>query len=117
MVHANGQTPVKDAVEAGCHSIEHGFFMGTENLKRMADRQTFWVPTAVTMKTLLDNQKAGIRQGDKNVIRKTLESQLKLMAKAKQYGVRLAIGTDAGGSSIAHGKSVAEEFRLFLQAG
>jgi len=25
MVHANGSLPVKQAIEAGCHSIEHGF--------------------------------------------------------------------------------------------
>ncbi len=117
MVHANGQTPVRDAVEAGCHSIEHGFFMGTENLKRMADKQTFWVPTAVTMKALLDNWETGIQQGDRDVIRKTLDAQLELMSCARQDGVRLALGTDAGGSGIVHGKSVADELRLFLQAG
>ena len=34
---------------AGCHSIEHGFFMGNDNLSLMADKAVFWVPTAVTM--------------------------------------------------------------------
>jgi imidazolonepropionase-like amidohydrolase len=38
MVHANGKMPVKIAVDAGCDSIEHGFFMGVENLHRIADR-------------------------------------------------------------------------------
>ena len=28
MVHANGRIPVRSAVAAGCHSIEHGFFRG-----------------------------------------------------------------------------------------
>ncbi|AQV01094.1 hypothetical protein [Desulfococcus multivorans] len=50
MVHCNGETPVAIAVEAGCDSVEHGFFMGEENLRRMADMGTVWVPTAVTMK-------------------------------------------------------------------
>ena len=49
MVHANGQNPVQSAVAAGCHSIEHGFFMGNDNLSLMADKAVFWVPTAVTM--------------------------------------------------------------------
>jgi imidazolonepropionase-like amidohydrolase len=31
MVHANGKLPVEIAIEAGCRSIEHGFFMGREN--------------------------------------------------------------------------------------
>ena len=54
MVHANGKKPVEVALKAGCHSIEHGFFMGQENLKRMAEKQIFWVPTAVTMKAYRD---------------------------------------------------------------
>lgn len=117
MLHANGRTPVQEAVDAGCHSIEHGFFMGEENLKRMADKQTFWVPTAVTMKILLDNWKSGTRIGNRDVISKTLESQLEQMSKAKAYGVRLALGTDAGCSGIRHGESVVEELRLFMEAG
>ena len=38
MVHANGRAPVEIAINAGVRSIEHGFFMGKENLKKMADR-------------------------------------------------------------------------------
>ncbi len=45
--------PVKFAVDAGCDSIEHGFFMGEENLKRMAGRGTFWVPTAHTIEKVI----------------------------------------------------------------
>ncbi len=54
MVHANGKKPVEIAIKSGCHSIEHGFFMGKENLKRMADKQISWVPTAMTMKAYRD---------------------------------------------------------------
>jgi len=49
MIHANGRNPVRDAIDSGCDSIEHGFFMGTENLRRLADEQITWVPTAFTM--------------------------------------------------------------------
>ncbi len=118
MVHANGSLPVKQAIEAGCHSIEHGFFMGDENLRRMADSQITWVPTAVTMKALLENWSlTGDRQGKRDVIAKNLEHQLEQMARAKQYGVRLALGTDSGCSGILHGESVVDELRLFIKAG
>ena len=50
MVHANGKKPVAAALAAGCNSIEHGFFMGVENLKIMAEKGIVWVPTACTMK-------------------------------------------------------------------
>ena len=46
MVHANGKLPVKIAVDAGCDSIEHAFFMGAESLYRIAERGAIWVPTA-----------------------------------------------------------------------
>lgn len=118
MVHANGRVPVRLALEAGCHSIEHGFFMGKGNLRQMANRGTVWVPTAVTMKALLENlDLTGDRQGKRAVVKQNLDHQLEQMAQARQYGVQLAIGTDAGGSGILHGESVVEEIKLFMKAG
>jgi imidazolonepropionase-like amidohydrolase len=118
MVHANGRVPVRLALEAGCHSIEHGFFMGDENLKRMAENLTVWVPTAVTMKAALDNwDLISDGKNKKAVIARNLEHQLEQMAKAHQYGVRLALGTDAGCSGVLHGESVVEELKLFMKAG
>jgi len=84
----------------------------------MADSQITWVPTAVTMKALLENWSlTGDRQGKRDVIAKNLEHQLEQMARAKQYGVRLALGTDSGCSGILHGESVVDELRLFIKAG
>ena len=117
MVHANGRVPVRLALDAGCHSIEHGFFMGDENLKRMADGQTAWVPTAVTMKAAFDTWGLGDARGKKAVLAQNLDHQLEQMAKARQYGVLLALGTDAGCSGILHGESVVEELKLFMKAG
>ena len=112
MVHANGKHPVANAVNGGCRSIEHGFFMGEENLRRMADLQTFWVPTVVTMKTLLR-----LKVGNSDVIEQTLASQLQQLAKARQYGVPVAVGTDAGSLGVEFGTSVTEELQLLEQAG
>ncbi len=117
MVHANGKVPVELALQAGCHSIEHGFFMGDENLRRMADTRTVWIPTAVTMKAALDNLEFAHGVGKADVIARTLDHQLQQLAKARQYGVRVATGTDSGCSGIIHGESAAEEIKLFLQAG
>jgi len=118
MVHANGRVPVRLALEAGCHSIEHGFFMGQGNLKQMASQGTVWVPTAVTMKALLENwDLTRDRKGTRAVIEQNLDHQLEQMAQAKQFGVQMALGTDAGGSGILHGESVVEELKLFMKAG
>lgn len=115
MVHANGRLPVQMALDAGCDSIEHGFFMGEENLKKMADRQIFWVPTAVTMKALSDYPSAGVQQaGTAEMI---LQNQLEQMRRARELGVRILSGTDAGSFGVRHGQALAQELELIAQAG
>ena len=115
MVHANGREPVQIAVEAGCRSIEHGFFMGKDNLKRMADRQTFWVPTACTMKGYAETLEP--ESSEAKTALKYLDHQLEQMALGKELGVRLAVGTDAGSMGVNHGTAVLQELELFLKVG
>jgi imidazolonepropionase-like amidohydrolase len=115
MVHANGEAPVRIAVMAGCRSVEHGFFMGRDNLARMADRGVAWVPTAVTMQAYA----AYYRQAGKNpdVARRTLDHQLEQLALARRLGVNVALGTDSGSPGVHHGAAVMAEMGLLLQAG
>jgi imidazolonepropionase-like amidohydrolase len=115
MVHANGRNPVRDAIESGCDSVEHGFFMGTENLERLAEKQITWVPTAFTMEAYARTLPKGSRESD--VARKTLDHQLGQIRQAKAFGVRMAVGTDAGSLGVHHGEAVREEIRLFVVAG
>ena len=115
MVHANGTLPVKAAVEAGCHSIEHGFFMGRENLERLSQSHITWVPTAYTMKgyhKCLKPESPGWL-----IARKNLEHQLDQMRLARQFGVQIAVGTDAGSLGVHHGSALIEEIKLLMQAG
>ena len=115
MVHANGKVPVKLAVEAGCDSIEHGFFMGRENLHRMASRETTWVPTAFTMKAL--GRRSERAEIDTGVVQKNLEHQIRQIQAAHELGVRIALGTDSGSAGVEHGQALIEEMRLFMDAG
>ncbi len=117
MVHANGKEPVRRAVLAGCHSIEHGFFMGRENLELMAEKGTFWVPTVFTMKAFVSNfAHAGVH-ADRQVIEKNLNHQLGQLTLARQLGVNVALGTDAGSLGVLHGESMVGEMKLFQKAG
>jgi imidazolonepropionase-like amidohydrolase len=120
MVHANGYLPVKLAVDAGCDSIEHGFFMGRENMRRLADTGAVWVPTAVTMKAYSDYLKNQGHRSDPSfaeVSKKNLEHQLAQISAARDLGVRIALGTDAGSPGVHHGLAVQEELRLLIMAG
>lgn len=117
MVHANGRIPVRLAVEGGCHSIEHGFFMGRENLQLMAEKGTFWVPTLFTMKAYGENINSTQVGADRKVVEKNLNHQIEQLAMARELGVRVALGTDAGSLGVLHGESMVEEMKLFRKAG
>jgi imidazolonepropionase-like amidohydrolase len=120
MIHANGTIPVELAIQAGCDSIEHGFFMGEENMRRMAENGVTWVPTAITMKAYinyLQNQGRRCDPSFADVSKKNLNHQLLQMSTARQLGVTLALGTDSGSPGVHHGTSVKEELELFIQAG
>jgi imidazolonepropionase-like amidohydrolase len=115
MVHANGPRPVELALSAGCDSVEHGFFMGRSGLELMAGKGAVWVPTAGTMAAyaaLLDP--AGLEAG---VARRNLDHQLAQLSLARELGVKVACGTDAGSPGVAHGPALAREMALMIQAG
>ena len=117
MVHANGEKAVKSAIEAGCDSIEHGFFMGRDNLQRLVEHGTCWVPTVFTMKACA--QYAEFYRGaiDKKVVDKILEHQLEQLRLAHELGVEIVLGTDSGSIGVLHGEALVEEMKLFIQAG
>jgi imidazolonepropionase-like amidohydrolase len=115
MIHANSIEPVSISVDAGCDSIEHGFFMGRENLKKMAEKDVTWVPTAVTMHAY-----SQLMKSDPTVLtvtKRNLDHQLEQIQLAREYGVRTAIGTDAGSPGVDHGSAVVQEMKLFMEAG
>lgn len=123
MVHTNGRRPVAEAVAAGCASVEHGFFMGRANLEAMATRGTTWVPTVVTMaayaRTLSqgDNFGGAASGAELDVVGRNCDHQLEQLRLARELGVTVAVGTDAGSLGVDHGRAVAEEMGLFAQAG
>jgi imidazolonepropionase-like amidohydrolase len=115
MVHANGTAPVKIALDAGCDSIEHGFFMGVENLHQMADNRVTWVPTAYTMLAL--KQRMQDRGQATDVAQKNFDHQVEQIQMACELGVRIALGTDAGSAGVPHGQALVQEMRVFREAG
>ncbi|MGO9378823.1 MAG: amidohydrolase family protein [Dissulfurispiraceae bacterium] len=115
MVHANGRLPVDAAAQAGCHSIEHGYFMGENNLRLLADRRIYWIPTAYTMKAYSRLVKKG--SGEAHIALKNLDHQLNQIRLAREIGVPMAIGTDCGSLGVHHGDAFSEEMRLFVEAG
>ena len=114
-MHANGREPVARAVRAGVRSIEHGFFMGRENLAAMAEAGIAWVPTLAPIRAMAERPEADPRERD--VARRTLDHQREQLCQARGLGVKVALGTDAGSPGVEHGDAAVEELRLLIASG
>lgn len=112
-VVANGEEPVRAALKAGCHVIEQGYFMGEDNLKRMADAGITWIPMAIAMKSCI----ARVQYPARKAIRDNLKRQLDQLNLAHTLGVKVATGTGAGTEGIIHGETVVGEMKLLIKAG
>ncbi|MBE3581105.1 MAG: amidohydrolase family protein [Thermoanaerobacteraceae bacterium] len=118
MAHANSDGAVRQAVEAGVDSVEHGYFVSDETLHKMAERGTYWAPTVAAVANRLQVAKAReYNPREQDIIRRTVELQLKKIAHAHKTGVRLIVGTDAGAPGVYHGRSYGDELSFFLAAG
>lgn len=115
MVHANGELPVKESIDSGCHSIEHGFFMGVFNLKKMMEKRTVWIPTAYTMRAYSDLSDSNTSQHVVSL--QNLEHQIEQLRMARNFGVKVGLGTDSGSPGVHHGESLSHELRILMEAG
>lgn len=115
MAHAHGARGIQQAAEAGIDSIEHGTYLDEAAAKAMKANGTVLVPTLMALE--------GVSEGlGKGVYTPTVETKIRavqplmasLVSRARQYGVTVAFGTDAG--VYQHGRN-AEELGLMKKQG
>ncbi|QUO48222.1 metal-dependent hydrolase family protein [Halorubrum ruber] len=95
--HAHGEVGIKNAVEAGISSVEHGTFMDREAAEMMAERGTYWVPTASALRGIVDNGvEAGIPEDAVAKAEDAADRFDDAWDHALDAGVSIAMGTDAG---------------------
>ncbi|WP_200895675.1 amidohydrolase family protein [Halorubrum saccharovorum] len=95
--HAHGEQGIKNAVEAGITSIEHGTFMDREAAEMMADRGTYWVPTASALRGIVDHGvEAGIPEDAVEKAEDAADRFDDAWDHALEADVSIAMGTDAG---------------------
>lgn len=114
--HAYGGEGLTNAVRAGVRSIEHGGFLSEEQAALMAESGCWLVPTLSAMRDVLRWAEEGSLTPTQ--CRKILDFGLDIGAcvrLAKEYGVKLASGTDYI-SRTQHGGNL-EEIRLMHEAG
>ena len=115
--HSVGYEGTRLAVEAGVDSIEHGTFVDQETAELMAERGTYLVPTMSTSDARL--RLARIEGLSGQELDRAEERQAigrDSFRNALEAGVKIAAGTDAGGSAVRHG-DLAREIELMIAAG
>ena len=110
MSHTNGDYGVQAAVAAGVDSLEHGNYMNEESLAMLAESDTVWVPTLVTVRNLL-----GDGRYDDETLKPIIESAEENIRKAFRLGIKTAPGSDAGAYRVLHGKGIRDEVQSFAE--
>ncbi len=116
--HATGDTGIERVIEGGVDSVEHGFFVRDDQLARMRDRRTAWVPTFAPVQLQVDEAK---RYGwDANVVgnlQRILDRHAASLVRAHGLGVLIVAGSDAGSVGVPHGLGFYRELELMERAG
>jgi len=115
--HANDPTSCGIAAHAGVDSLEHGMFLEPGDLEAMAKNKTYLVPTMSVWDAMLYYARAvdwpetrkkraeDLQQGSRAAVRTAIK-----------VGVRIGLGTDAGGGAARHGR-IAREAELMVECG
>ncbi len=115
MAHANGADAIMAAVEAGVRSVEHGFYMDTGAIEKMASKGIFWTPTVGAL--VRAARAAAITRKTDAFIGRLVQRHLVMIEKAFRAGVPLAIGTDCMLPHEEYAAMYREELAYFEQAG
>lgn len=93
--HAIGYAGIRAAVEAGVHSIEHGYQLDDDLRHQMVEQGTFLVPTLLeTMKEVTASPQGAAKSAKWHAMAHDS------IAASAAAGIRIAVGTDAGLSPI-----------------
>ena len=110
MAHTNGARAVREVVEAGADSVEHGNYVDGETIQAMAESDVVWVPTITVVKNMI-----GCGRFSDKVLKKIRETGSRNIRSAFARGVHMALGSDAGAYRVYHGQGLADEWNCFKE--
>jgi imidazolonepropionase-like amidohydrolase len=117
--HAHADIGIRNAMEAGCRSIEHGSFGTEETYRSMASREVWLVPTLCTTPAMFRDQKfaAAVPDHIRKRYHEVHATRVHNMALARKCGVKVAMGTDAGTPGNHFGDNLQEIEVMVNEAG
>ena len=115
--HCFEEQSVAELVEAGIDGIEHGTGLSDPVIEQMAERQVALVPTLVNLENFPDIAASGESKFPTYAahMRALYASRYDVLGRAREAGVPIFAGTDAGGT-MAHGL-IAEEVEQLTRIG
>lgn len=113
--HAHGARGIEAAARAGVHTIEHGTYIDEQAGKVMRENGTILVPTLMAFQGIKVNLGKGFYTPVvEDKIRAVGPFAESIVQRAREYGVKVAFGTDAG--VFPHGQN-GGEFALMKAGG
>jgi len=107
--HAMGTKGILNALRAGIDTIEHGVYLDEEAVSLMVEKNVPLVPTLSAMFNILNKGiEAGIPAFAVEKTHKVKPFHLESIRMARDAGVRIAMGTDAGTPFNIHGDNLSE---------
>lgn len=117
MAHCHGTQAMKNAIEAGVDSIEHGTLMDDDVVDAMLARGLYLVPTLLAVHRIIEHGEAGgIPEYAVRKAKEVRDRHFASVRRAFEAGVKIAMGTDAGTPFNFHGENL-NELPLMVEAG
>ena len=115
--HCVGYEGSRQAAEAGVDSIEHGTYLDDDTARIMAQKGVYFVPTMSTWDARLRmGRMMGEGKDALTEVEERAETARASFRRALRAGVKIAAGSDAGGSAARHGM-LARELELMVETG
>jgi imidazolonepropionase-like amidohydrolase len=116
--HCAWKNVIKTAVAAGLDVVDHGDQMDDECMDLMAQRGTFWVPSAFFTAQMLSPDAALSLATEEQMapLRAEFDNVLRRLERAQQAGVPIVTGDDYGIIVLPHGR-YAEELEFYVKTG
>lgn len=117
--HAHSPDGIRNAVECGCRSIEHTVYGNRDVYELMAERGTYLVPTLCTTSSMFSDPLFAERvaQHLKTRMREIHNGHVGNIRLARELGVRIVMGSDAGTPGNHFGDNLQELEVMVKEAG
>lgn len=114
--HAEGNPGIMNAIRAGVDSIEHGFYVNDEEIELMLKKGTYLTPTIVGAWAFIAYAPGKIPEWEMAKIASAWKDLRQNITHAKNAGVPITLGTDAG-TPFNDFKMTPQELPLLVEQG